>query len=293
MLGHRRTADDWTVDTLNTVLLVLVAFATLYPFYYVLVLSFNEGIDATRGGIYLWPRAFSLENYRKVFSDGTWLNALFISVSRTLPGTALGVFFTSLVSYGLAQRELLLRRTYFTLLIISMYFSGGIIPKYILLKEIGLLNTFPVYVIPEMLSPFFVLIMIAFFREVPEALKESARIDGGSDFMIFTKIILPVSLPVIATTSLFIGVFQWNSWFDAAFFVQNPDLKTLSFKMMEIINKSAIVSSPQSAVYQTSAATTMSVQMATMIIAVAPILCVYPFLQKYFVKGIMLGSVKE
>ncbi|WP_364142370.1 carbohydrate ABC transporter permease [Paenibacillus sp. LPE1-1-1.1] len=283
---------DMLLDSVIYVLLFCIMIATLYPFYYVLVISFNQGKDSLLGGIYLWPRSFTLENYATFLKDSNWYNALFVTVARTGVGTLLGVLFTSLVAYGLSHKDLLLSKVYFAVIIFAMYFSGGLIPYYVVLRSVGLLNTFGVYVIPSMLSTFFLLIAISFFREIPLELKESAYIDGANEFVIFFKIILPVSTPLLATMSLFLGVGQWNSWLDSAYFVQSDSLRTLTFRMMEIINKSNIPIESVGAAASASGVTNYSLQVTSMVVSIAPIVCVYPFLQKYFVKGIMLGSVK-
>lgn len=283
---------DMLLDSVIYVLLFCIMIATLYPFYYVLVISFNQGKDSLLGGIYLWPRSFTLENYATFLKDSNWYNALFVTVARTGVGTLLGVLFTSLVAYGLSHKDLLFSKGYFAVIIFAMYFSGGLIPYYVVLRSVGLLNTFGVYVIPSMLSTFFLLIAISFFREIPLELKESAYIDGANEFVIFFKIILPVSTPLLATMSLFLGVGQWNSWLDSAYFVQSDSLRTLTFRMMEIINKSNIPIESVGAAASASGVTNYSLQVTSMVVSIAPIVCVYPFLQKYFVKGIMLGSVK-
>jgi putative aldouronate transport system permease protein len=181
-------------------------------------------------------------------------------------------------------------------MIVSMYFSGGIIPYYVLLRQLHLINTFWVYVIPGMLNCFFVLVAISFFQNIPVELYESAYLDGANYWTIYARIILPVSKPILATIGLFIAVGQWNNWVDSAFFVtQRPELRTLSYLMMEVITKSQVQSSANAVTggYRTgSSVNPQSIQMTAMIISVVPIMCVYPFLQKYFVKGVMLGSVK-
>lgn len=291
---HRRTRGDYAFDTVNYLVLLIVVFLCLYPFYYVLVQSFCKGSSSISGGSYFWPSKFTLENYKTFFSDPQWITGLGVSVARTVFGTALGMLFTSLIAYALSFKELAFRKVYLTLLIISMYFSGGIIPYYVLLRDLHLFNTFAVYIIPGALNVFFVIVGISFFQEIPGELFDAARVDGANDAIIFTRLVLPVSKPFLATVALFMGVDQWNAWFDSAFFVQNRNLKTLSFLMMELINKNQIKSvlAAGQVAGNSSSVTSFSLQSAAMIIAVLPIIFVYPFLQKYFVKGIMIGSVK-
>lgn len=267
----------------------------MYPFYYAFVCSFNDGMDLLRGGVYFWPRKISLASYKELLWDPAWQNAFFISVARTVVGTAFSVIVTCLFSYGLSRKNLMFRKVYIFLVVFSMYFSGGLIPYYVLLRNLGLPNTFWVYVIPGMVNSFFTITGINFFNSIPESMLESARISGAKEIQIFWKIILPVSLPFIATISLFVAVGHWNSWLDSAYFVRDPGLQTLAFKMMTTINK-VMASSADIGAGQMSAANTttgFTIQATAMVISMLPIMCVYPFQQKYFVRGMMLGSVKE
>lgn len=283
---------DLALDAVIYAILFCIILVMLYPFYYVLIISFNKGTDSLLGNIYLWPRSFTLENYSMFLNDPKWFKALVVTIARTVVGTFLGVTFTCLVAYGLSHRDLLFGKVYFTIIIFAMYFSGGLIPYYVVLRSIGLLNTFGVYVIPSMFNTFFLLIAVSFFREIPAELKESAVIDGANEMKIYWSIVLPVSLPLIATMALFLGVGQWNSWLDSAYFVQSDSLRTLAFRMMEIINKSNIKMEALGAASNAVGVTNYSLQVTSMVVSIAPIVCVYPFLQKYFVQGIMLGSVK-
>lgn len=292
----RRSAEDRLFDVVNYTLLILIALITLYPFYYILVLSFNEGNDAVRGGIYLFPRVFTLNNYKEFFSDKSWLMAVWVTTLRTVIGTAVGVAFTSIVSYALSRRNLVGRKVYMKIIIFAMYFSGGMIPYYILLKTLGLLNSFLVYIIPGALNLFFVMTGVSFFQEIPEEVIESAYLDGAGDGRIFVSIVLPISMPLLATMTLFIAVNHWNSWIDAAYYVRDENLRTLAYKMREVINQSMTPTTTDAQTLQFASehakTTTTSLQMAAMIVSVGPILFVYPFLQRYFAKGMMLGAVK-
>lgn len=290
----RRTREDWIIDTIVYVFAAIIFIACFYPFYLSIVLAFNEGKDAALGGIFFWPRKFTTENFSMLIKDATWGKALLVTVSRTVLGTVLTTLFTAFVSYGLSDRKLVGRKVYMTLIVFAMYFSGGVIPYYALLRSLGLLNKFLVYIIPGMLSLFYVLVAISFFEGIPKELGESARIDGAGEMGIFFKIILPISKPLLATIAIFTAVSHWNSWYDSAFFVQNKDLRTMGYQLMAIINKSSSTMNanlpPEALAAATS--TTMSVQLAAMLVAVAPILLVYPFFQRYFVSGLTIGSVK-
>lgn len=290
----RRTREDIVVDTVIYILLAVVLFICAYPFWYGLVLSLNDSVDTAKGGMYFWPRVWTLDNYMKFFRDSTWLNGFLVSVARTLVGGMITTMFTMLVAYGLSHEKLVFRKLYMAIIIFSMYFSGGLIPFYVLLKNLGLLNTFWVYVIPPALNTFFIFIAISFFNDIPDALKESAKLDGASEMRIFRSIILPISLPLMVTIVLFAAVGQWNAWFDSAFYVTNKQLRTMGYLLMETINQANV---PSNAVAAAQAAASskvdpLAVRVTAMMISVIPILTIYPFLQKYFVTGLTIGSVK-
>mgnify|MGYP005785745373 CR=1 FL=1 len=291
----KRTWEDRLFDAVNYTLLTLLAITMLYPFYYTVVCSFNDGMDLMRGGVYLWPRKFTLANYAEFLSDESWQIAFVVSALRTVIGTAATMLFTCLFSYGLSRKNLMFRKGYRFLVVFTMYFSGGIIPFYILLRNLNLLNTFWVYIAPSLLSSFFAIIGINFFSNIPESMLEAARIDGSSEIGVFWRIVIPTSVPFLATLGLFTAVGQWNSWLDSAYYVRDNSLRTLSYKMMSIINNTVSASSVSSGSSSSTAQSTTSftIQATAMVISMLPIICVYPFLQKYFVQGMMLGSVKE
>ena len=290
----RKSKEDWILDIIIYTLAVVILFITVYPFYYVFMLSFNEGLDASLGGIYWLPRKFTLTNYSKFFTDWKWVRGLGVTVARTVIGTFLGVLFTTLVAYGISFKDLIGRKAYMTFIIICMYFSGGIIPYYTLLRGLHLIDTFWVYIVPGMLNLFYITIGRTFFEGIPDSLRESAKIEGASELRIFAKIIMPISKPFMATLALFIGVAHWNNWYDSTFFVKTKTLRTLPYLMMEIINQfQTNAADLNAAAHQSTGTTSLSVQMAAMVISVVPIIFIYPFLQKYFVTGMMVGAVKE
>jgi putative aldouronate transport system permease protein len=298
----KRTAEDFILDAFITVSMILVVIITLYPFWYVLVQAFNDAIDATLGGIYFWPRKFTIQNFAELLGEQDWSHAIVISIMRTLIGTTLGVFCTSIVAFAFSFDHLMGRKIYYKVFIFTMYFGGGMIPFYVLLRSIHMLNTFWVYVIPGMLNVYYMLIVINFYRTVPSSLYESARLDGAGDLHLYVNIALPLSKAPLATIALFFAVNQWNAWLDSVYYVQKSSLRPLAYLMMDVINRSARLSQ----MYETasaaaadmasnaiSATTTTALQMTAMVLAVFPILMVYPFLQRYFVKGVMIGSIKE
>lgn len=286
-----RTLEDKIIDIFTIIISAVVLITCIYPIYYIIILSFNTGLDASRGGIYLWPREFTLENYKRVLSDASWLRALGVSVMRTVIGTVITVLFTSMFGYVLAKENLRFKKFYKIWLVVAMYFSGGMIPTYMVFKALHLTNSFWIYIVPSALDYFFVLLFVSYFKEHPKELRESAIIDGASESQVYFKVIWPISKPILATFTLFSAVNQWNSYFDAVIYVQNPNLKPLAKYLVEIINSSATsrIASPygRSATY-----TTQSLQLAVMVISILPIVVVYPFVQKYFEKGMMLGAVK-
>ena len=230
-----------------------------------------------------------MANYQLFLSDADWTHAFSVSVAKTIIGTLLCVAFTSMFSYALSRKNLMFKNVYRFLVVFTMYFSGGLIPYYILLKELHLLNTFFVYIIPGMINGFFVMTGINFFSSIPESILESARMDGASELRVLSKIVLPVSKPFLATLALFSAVGQWNSWLDSAYYVRDNNLRTLSYKMMTTINQTLATTANTDAAGQMSQAN----KATAMVVSMLPIMCVYPFLQKYFVQGMMIGAVKE
>jgi putative aldouronate transport system permease protein len=291
-----KSAEDHVINIFALVVCVLVTLISLYPIYYCLINSLNDGKDAMKGGIYLWPRIFSLENYKAVFQEDTLLRSFLMTVARTVCGSVLHVLFTAMTAYALSRRELMLRKLYVALGIITMYVGGGIIPTYLLYKNLKLINTFWVYILPGMFSFYNMILMMSFFRQLPESLVESARIDGATHFTVFRKVILPLSPPIIATVALFVGVNYWNDWYAPAYYILDEELMTMPATLLRLMNEAEAqqkLARLYSQVQVRPSVTLESVRYATLIVSVAPITILYPFLQKYFIKGMMIGSVKE
>ena len=289
----KSSPGDISVDVVIILICGLIAFATLYPFWYCIVQSFNEGLDARAGGIYFWPRKFTLENYYNVFSSGRIASAFAITITRTVIGTVASVLFQAMVAYGLSKRDLMFRKTYMIIGIVTMYFSGGLIPLYFLLQSLGLINNFLVFILPRLCAWFNILLFIANFRSIPDSLAESARIDGAGEFRILWKIIFPSSMAIIATIALFSGVWHWNEWFDSAVFTSSASLKTLQTILLEIIQYANNMEEMRRRMnVPDSAMTVEALRYTTMVVAILPITMIYPFLQRYFVKGMMIGAIK-
>lgn len=288
----RKTYGERAFDFINILLMLFVCFATLYPIWYVLVNSLNEGTDAMRGGIYWWPRVISLGNYQAVFDNSGIMTAMGVTVAKTLLGTVTHVWFTAMVAYALSQKDLIGGRVYLLIGTMTLFFSGGLIPTFLLIRDLGLFDSFWVYIIPAMFSFFNLIIFMTFFREIPDALEDAAKIDGANDFVIFVKIVLPVSMPVLATIALFQGVYQWNDYFAGMIFINNPDLQPIQTYLYRIIAQSSSNQMAADAGIVNKTVTSQSIKLATMVITTMPIVAAYPFLQKYFVQGMMIGSVK-
>ncbi|RRJ65250.1 carbohydrate ABC transporter permease [Paenibacillus oralis] len=289
----RRTRGEAIFDLLNNLGMLLICFVTLYPVWYVLVNSLNEGMDGMRGGIYWWPRVFSFENYGAVFQSSGIMLAMGITVAKTLIGTLLHVLFTAMVAYAFSRKDLIGGKFYILLGTVTMFFGGGLIPTYLLMRDLHLLDNFLIYIIPAMFSFFDLIIFMTFFREIPDGLEEAAKIDGANDWAIFLRVVLPVSMPVVATIALFHGVYQWNDYFTGVIYLNNMDLQPIQTYLYRVVAQS---SSNQMAAQVpggiSKTVTSQSIKLATMVVTTLPIVFVYPFLQRYFVKGMMIGSIK-
>ncbi|KQY92971.1 MULTISPECIES: carbohydrate ABC transporter permease [Paenibacillus] len=291
------TRGDKVFNIFNILAMTMVLIVTLYPFLNVLAISFNDSTDTVRGGVYLWPREFTLENYKTIFQYEGLLTGLKISVLRTLIGTFLGLLSSSMIAYTLSRPDFKIRKFVSVSLALTMYFSGGLIPTYILMRDLSLIGTFWVYIFPLMISAFNVFVIRSFMDGLPYALQESAKLDGANDFTIYYKIILPLCKPVLATIALFLAVGQWNQWIDTYIYNNNkPNLTTLQYELMKVLQSTQQGSSAgrnaNDMAQQMAQISPESIKMAITIVATVPILLVYPFLQKYFVGGMTLGAVK-
>jgi len=283
-------------DIVLVVIMLFIVVITLYPFLNVLAISLNDATDTVKGGIHIWPREFTLQNYKEIFNGSTKLPRAFVnSVLRTVIGTITGVIATTMVAFTLSRRDFIFNKLVTMLFVITMYVGGGLIPEYLVVRQLGLVNNFAVYILPGLISAFNVIVIRSFMDGLPEALYESASIDGANDWTVFTKIVFPLCLPVIATIALFIAVSQWNSWFDTYIYARtNDSLTTLQYELMKIMdNAAATVDIHNPNLQNTARSNPESIKMAITMVATIPILLVYPFVQKYFVSGMTLGAVKS
>jgi putative aldouronate transport system permease protein len=274
--------------------MTVICFITLYPVWYTVILSFNEPGDALLGGIYWWPRNFSLLSYQQVFRNNAIVKAFNISFWRTVIGTVASVFFTAMTAYAFSKKYIMGNRVYLVIGTVTMFFGGGLIPYFLVMKALGLYDNFLMYVIPAMFSFWNCIIFMSFFRALPAGLEESARLDGANDFVIFVCIVLPLSTAVLATIALFNGVYHWNDYFTGVMYFNNQDMLPIQTYLYRIIAAASISRSREGMPVDLGAVqvTAQSLKLATMVVTTAPVVCVYPFLQRYFVKGVMIGSIK-
>lgn len=283
-----------TVDVIIYTFIALVALSCVFPFVHVFAKSISEEAFVVANKVFLLPKGFSLDAYKKVLSDASILRSFYVSVIVTILFTILGMIITLCAAYPLSRKGLRGRKGFTMLFLFTMYFAGGIIPEYLLMSTLNLLDTWAVMILPLAFSPYNLLIMkTALQTSIPDSLIESAHLDGASEFAVLSKIVIPLSKPIMATLSLFYAVGRWNAYQDALFYIkQNVSLRPLQLKLYYLVVAST--ESFQTAIEGAAQLTNPEVLKAACIIfATVPILCVYPFIQKYFVQGTMIGSVKE
>ncbi|MBM7542617.1 MULTISPECIES: carbohydrate ABC transporter permease [Amphibacillus] len=299
LAGKRRGIDDLIFDSVNILLMLILVVVMLYPMLNTLAISLNDATDTVRGGLHILPRSFTTHNYTHVFNEAQVIRAGITSVLRTVVGTGLGVFASAMVAYTISRPHFILKRFTTLAFVLTMYMNAGLIPTYLLNRELGLIGSFWVYILPTLIGVFNLIVIRSFIEGLPETIFESARMDGAGEFVQFFKIALPLAVPVIATVSLFVAVGQWNQWFDV--FIYNssiPELSTLQYELMKVLQSTntsgggAADSFADSLGGQVEMVTPQSVRAAMTVVVSVPIIMVYPFLQKYFVKGLTLGGVK-
>ena len=293
---HKKTSlSDRIFVICNTIFMIAFVIITLYPVLNTLAISFNDGTDALRGGIHLWPRKFTLKNYITVLQKDNLIIGAVVTVARTVIGTLLALVSNAILAFIVSRKRFLFGKQLSLFWVITMYVNGGMIPIFLLYKGLGLANSFWVYVIPGMVSAFNMLVIRTYMNGIPDSLEESAQLDGAGYTTIFVKIISPLCKPVYATVALFVAVGQWNSWFDAMLYNRmSSNLTTLQYELMKLLSSVTNQgTSAESMKNSQGAVTPTSVRAAATIITMLPIICIYPFLQQYFVAGLTLGGVKE
>ena len=290
--NHIKTSE-LIFDLLNFVILLSFLFICAYPFYYIIIYSISDSASI-KSGIGFIPSGITFKNYTTIFKLPGLLNATAVSSLRTAVGSTLTVFASSLLAYIITKENLPFRKIIYRFLIITMYLSGGLIPWYLTLKAYHLTNTFFVYVIPTAISAYYVILIKTFIEQLPPSLEESAKIDGAGYLTIFFRIIFPLSMPIIATIYVFSAVWQWNSYFDNYILVTSAKLQTLQLILYNYLQQANRISHDMATIGATLAnrATPYAVKMTITVVITFPILFVYPFAQRFFVKGILLGAVK-
>jgi len=295
---RKRTVEQIIFTTLNTTFLLALAALMIYPLLNTLAISLDDGNDAVRGGIGIWPRVFSLQNYNVVFNMTTIYQAFFMSVLKTVVVVATNLFFTSMLAYALSRKEFIFRRSITLIFVLTMYFDAGLIPNYLLIKDLGMLNSFQAYWVPTIISAFNLIVLRTYIKSIPEEIIESARIDGAGEFRTWWQIVMPLCKPALAVVGLFVAVGSWNSWLDTLLYNSgDPALSTLQYELQKLLASSMnagmnSVAATGSAASGGQVTTPIALRSAITMVAAVPILFVYPFLQKHFVSGLTIGSVK-
>lgn len=285
----KRSAEDWLVDGVAYGFALILMISILLPFMQVITISMSPASVVNATGFHLIPTEFEFSGYKQISTDPYFWSSYRVTIARTLVGTAAGVLLTVLTAYPLAKMNLPYRKGLMMFVVFTMYFSGGMIPKYLLIKNLGLTNNFLVYILPCLITGFALIITRNFFMGIPPALEESAKIDGATNLQVLFKVYLPLSTPVMATIALWYCVQHWNSWMDNMLYVSQKSLYVLQYVLQMIL----INGQTQDMENMTDVMIhTETMKMAALVLSLIPIVCTYPFLQKYFVKGMIVGSVK-
>ena len=289
----KRGKPEIAFSIFNYIFFTLLCIVMVYPFWHVIMMSLSSVEATAKGGVFLWPKGFNLDTYAKVFNDSTIWSGYFTTITVTLSGAFFGTLFTATTAYPLSKKYLPFSKTMLLLVLFTMLFSGGMIPGYLLMKNLGLIDNRLSLVLPGLVSAYNVIIMKSFFQSLPESLEESAKIDGATEVTVFWKIILPLSKATVATIALFTAVGYWNDYFSTVLYINSKERWALQAVLRYMLTNTN--QSMQAAGVSVAAATNVTaatIKSASVVVATVPILCVYPFVQKYFVKGVMIGGVK-
>lgn len=293
MAKQYRTAAGVTFDAANYIVLTLFGLAAVLPFIYVIAGSFASDAELTSRAVFFIPKTFTLNAYEFIFSTDTIMRSIGVSVYITVIGTLVNLFFTVTMAYSLAKRGLYGRNLVLNLVIFSMLFGGGMIPTYLVVKELQLLDSLWALMLPGAISAFNLIIVKNFFQEIPKEIEEAGRIDGCSELGLLGRIVLPLSMPVLATFTLFYAVGHWNDFFAALLYINDPEKWPLQVMLRQIVLLSQAAAGDLNSMDPNFVKPPdQSIKMAVIVVGTIPILCVYPFLQKHFAKGVLLGSVK-
>ncbi|MCL2707736.1 MAG: carbohydrate ABC transporter permease [Defluviitaleaceae bacterium] len=294
-MGIRKTS---VFDVVNIIILSLIGFVTFYPLYNMYVYAFNDGLDSLRGVLYLWPRQPTLFNFRLAFQNERLFRSFMVSLARTGIGTFITLLCTSSMAYALSKRRMPGYKALSMFFFITFIFNGGLIPYFLTIRTLGLYDTFWILLIQGGIYSYWYMVLFrSFFASIPDSIEESVKIDGGSYATIFARMIVPLSKPVYAAIALFTAVGYWSEWFTGLFFIKNVKLVPLQTLLQKIMFESNAIQelmkmSGGNLANSNFNVTPNGLRLAIAVITITPIICVYPFLQKYFIKGIMLGSIK-
>lgn len=292
-IKKRYPLSDRIFDCISILFMSVVVILCVYPFWNIFIVSINDASDAIRGGLYFLPRKLSFASYKDILSRGTFLYSIRVTLLRTAIGTPLAVLATTALAFVLSRKELVWKKQITLLFVFTMYFGGGLVPYYMVLKNLNMLDNFIVFIFPNLISVYNMILVRNYIEGMPGELFESSKIDGANDLVVFTKIILPLSKPIVMTIALFVAIMHWNSWFDAYLYTNSQNLKVMQSILVEILNQYQTSSANQAVIGPGQSITPDSIRMAATMVATIPIIMVYPFIQRYFVKGIMLGAVKS
>jgi putative aldouronate transport system permease protein len=292
-----KAAKIGVFDVINVAGMVLMMFVMIYPMWFCVIGGLSDGQDYMRGGIYFWPRKITFSNVQALFFEPVILDAFRVTVLKCVIGTVTSLLFTTIVAYGMTRQYLKFKNFYIAFIMFTMFFSGGMIPYFVLIRDLHLYNNFLVYIIPGFFSVWNMIIIQSFLRELPMSLIEAAKIDGLGEYSILFKIVIPLSGPVLAAIALFTVVGHWNAYFDSMLYTSSPSLQTIQYYLKKVITDPSMSGSMgQQAAQQVPEAarriTPQTIKLAAMAVTAIPVIVVYPFLQKYFAKGVMIGSVK-
>lgn len=289
-MRNRTTLPALIFDNLNVILMIVLSIIMFYPFLYVFCYSISDPAKIS-GGMLLWPHGINFDSYWTIFKQPTLLHSIFVSVGRTIIGPIIMIIFTSMAGYVLTKDNLFGVKFLRKFFVFTMYLNSGLIPLYLVIKSVGLMSTFWVYVIPTAINVFNMILIKTYIESLPRSLEEAALIDGASDFKVFWRVIFPLCTPVVAAVILFTAVEQWNMFIDTQIYnAMNPTNQTLQYLLYETVSGAA--SLEQAKFAKASSVTPQSIKMAITIITVLPIAIVYPLLQKHFAKGLLIGSIK-
>ena len=279
-----------TFDVLNFSFMLIFMFLCIFPIFYVLAGSFNQGADYAIGGVYLLPRKFTFENYVVVLKNPALWRGYFVTFARTFIGTSTALVYTSIVAYAMSRKNLKFKKTFYWINLFTMFFGGGLVPYFLVIRSVGLYNTFAVYIIPALYSVYHMIIISTFFRSISNELHEAAYCDGANEFRIFWQIYMPLSKPILATIALWLAIGHWNAYFDTMIFTNSPSLQTLQYFLLKAIQTATLTEGMPPEMMMRLSPKTLS--LAAIIISIIPVLFFFPFVRKNFQSGIMIGSLK-